>query len=97
MNYANSIPEKIDRRDRRSGIDRRRDFIPGYVPERRSNQERRSGQDRRIRKDNGNVSYLGRISDTYMEFANTIKGIFIATLLSLPLWAFIIFLIFIKK
>jgi hypothetical protein len=94
MHSANSIPEKLDRWDRRSGIDRRRDYIPGYVPERRSNQERRSGQDRRSRKDQGNVIVLRRHSDTYMEFANTLKGIFLAILLSLPLWALIIYLIF---
>jgi hypothetical protein len=31
-----------------------------------------------------------------VEFANTIKGAFVASLLSLPLWALIIFIIFIK-
>jgi hypothetical protein len=41
---------------------------------------------------------LRRNSDRYMEFANTQKGIFLATLFSLPLWALIItFLIFINR
>jgi hypothetical protein len=38
-----------------------------------------------------------RNSDRYMEFANTQKGVFLATLLSLPLWALIIFLILIIR
>ena len=97
MRFAYSISEKIDRWGRRSGIDRRGVFIPGSVPERRSNQERRSGQDRRRREDQGNVINLRRNSDRYMEFANTQKGLFIATLLSLPLWALIIFIIFFVK
>jgi hypothetical protein len=44
---ADSIPEKGDRGGRRSGIERRKIFIPGYTPERRSGLDRRSGQDRR--------------------------------------------------
>ena len=97
MHCANSIPEKVDKWGRRSGIDRRSVFIPGTIPERRSNQERRSGQDRRSREDQGNVINLRRNSDRYMEFVNTQKGILLATLLSLPIWALIIFLIFIKR
>jgi hypothetical protein len=97
MQRANSIPEKLDRWGRRAGIDRRGVSISVSVPERRSNQERRSGQDRRNRKDQGHVFNLRRNSDRYMEFANTQKGIFLATLLSLPLWVLIIFLIFIIR
>jgi hypothetical protein len=97
MCCAYSIPEKEDKWSRRSGIDRRMVSIPLSGHERRSSQERRSGQDRRIRKDQGNVIILRRYSDMYMEFANTMKGIFLATSLSLPLWALIIFLIFIKR
>ena len=97
MDCANSIPEKKDRWGRRSGIDRRRVLIPVSIPERRSNQERRSSQDRRNRKDQGSVINLRRCSDTDMEFANTMNGIFLATLVSIPLWALIIFLIFIKR
>jgi len=97
MRCAYSTAEKIGRWGRRSGIDRRMASIPLSGHERRSSQERRSGQDRRIRKDQGNVIILRRSSDIYMGFANTMKGIFFATLLSLPLWALIIFLIFIKR
>jgi len=43
---ADSIPEKGDRGGRRSGIERRKIFIPGYTPERRSGLDRRSGQER---------------------------------------------------
>jgi hypothetical protein len=96
MRCTYSIAEKIDSWGRRSGIDRRMVVIPVSVPERRSIQERRSGQDRRSQKDQGNVINLRRNSDRYMEFANTQKGLFLATLLSLPLWALIIFIIFIK-
>ena len=97
MHSAYPIPEKKDRWGRRSGFDRRWNFIPGFAPEKRSNQERRSGQDRRNRKDQGNFIIVRRYSDMYMEFANTIKGTFLAALLSLVLWSLIIFLIFIKK
>ena len=97
MCCAYSITEKKDSWGRRSGIDRRRDCIPGYGAERRFNQERRSNPDRRSRKDQGNIILLRRMSDRYVEFANTMKGAFVATLLSLPLWALIIFLIFIRR
>ncbi|HVO66369.1 MAG TPA: hypothetical protein VMT12_07800 [Syntrophales bacterium] len=97
MSYDYSIPEKKDTWGRRSGIERRMVSLPLSVPDRRSNQERRRGQDRRMQKDPYNVTILRRSSDMYMEFANTMKGIFLAALLSLPLWALIIFLIFIKR
>ena len=97
MPGAYSIPEKIDSWGRRSGMDRRMGFFPVSAPERRSNQDRRSGQDRRSRKDQGNVINLRRNIDRYMEFTNTQKGLFLAISLSLPLWALIIFLIFIKR
>jgi len=92
MSYTNFIPEKKGMWDRRSGIDRRCNFSFGYVYERRSNQERRCVQDRRTRKEH--VILLRRMSDNYMEFANTIKGISIASLLSLLFWGLIIFLMF---
>ena len=95
MSYTNSIPEKKDRWDRRSGIDRRCDFTFGYVPERRFNQERRCVQDRRTKKEH--VILLRRMSDNYMEFVNTIKGISLASLLSLLFWGLIIFLMFTKR
>jgi len=90
MRRAYSISKKIDIWDRRSGIDRRRVFIPRSEPERRFNQERRSGQDRRIQKDQRNVIIARRYSDRCMELSNTQKGLFLAVLFSLPLWALII-------
>jgi hypothetical protein len=93
--YSN--PKKIDIWDRRSGIDRRKVFIPRSEPERRFNQERRSGQDRRIKQDHRNVTIARRYSDLYEEVSKTHKGISLAAFLSLSLWALIIifFLIFI--
>ena len=58
MTEADSIPEKGDRGGRRSGIERRKIFIPGYTPERRSGLDRRSGQDRRSLKPPGKVLNL---------------------------------------
>jgi hypothetical protein len=48
---ADSILEKGDRGGRRSGVERRKIFIPGYTPERRSGEDRRSGQERRSLKE----------------------------------------------
>lgn len=42
MRDAYSFPDERDRGGRHSGIERRRFFIFGYAPERRSNQGRRS-------------------------------------------------------
>jgi len=94
MGVAYSIPGEGNRGGRRLGIDRRRFFIPGYAPERRSNQERRSGQDRRSGEDPGNVMILRRGIDRYMEFVNTQKGLLLGVLMSLPFWVLIIFSIF---
>ena len=84
------IPNKMDICDRRSGIDRRRVYIPRSEPERRFNQERRTGRDRRIQKDQRNVIIAKRYSDMYMEWSDTQKGLLLAVLLSLSLWALII-------
>ena len=94
MGNAYSIPEEGNRNGRRLGIDRRRFFIPGYSPERRSNQERRNGQDRRSGKDPENVIFWRRSIDRYMEFINAQKGIFLGLSLSLPIWGLILFSIF---
>ncbi len=85
-----------DKGGRRSGIDRRKFFIPEHAPENRSGQDRRSNQERRKGRDLSGVSYLKRGTDRYMEFANTQKGLFLAIMLSLPVWALIIFMIFNK-
>jgi hypothetical protein len=89
--------EVPDKGGRRMGIDRRRVSILGFAPDRRSGEDRRADQDRRSRVDPENVSYLKRNSDRYMEFANTQKGMLWAFLLSLPLWALIIFMFVIRS
>ena len=82
-----------DRGGRRSGSERRKFSILEYAPERRSGQDRRNDEDRRNETRAGEAIYLKRDADRYMEFANTQKGLLLATLLSLPLWAIIIFMI----
>ena len=82
-----------DRGGRRSGVERRKFSILEYAPERRSGEARRGDQDRRSRRGSEEAIYLKRDTDRYMEFANTQKGLFLAVLLSLPLWAMIIFMI----
>lgn len=85
-----------DNGGRRAGADRRKTFIPGFIPERRTGQDRRCYQDRRTRLDFDPSSYLRRNTDRYMEFANTQKGMLYGLLLSLPLWALIIFMFFFR-
>jgi hypothetical protein len=82
-----------DRGGRRSGVERRKFSILEYAPERRSGEARRGDQDRRSGRGSEEAIYLKRDTDRYMEFANTQKGLFLAVLLSLPLWAMIIFMI----
>jgi hypothetical protein len=82
---------------RRMGVDRRKASIPGFYLDRRSGQDRRADQDRRSRLDLENVPYLKRNSDRYMEFANTRKGVLWAFLLSVPLWALIIFMFLMRS
>jgi hypothetical protein len=86
-----------DKGGRRTSADRRRIFISGFIPERRTGQDRRSYQDRRNRIDEENVSFLRRNTDRYMEFANTQKGLLYGLLLSLPLWGLIIFMFLIRS
>ena len=76
---------------RRGGIDRRTFSIPEYMPERRSGQERRSQEDRRRTEDGMDVIHLKRYSDRYREFVSAQKGVFFGLMLSLPVWALIIF------
>ena len=96
MRDANSILDISDQGGRRSGIERRKNFIPRYKPERRSGQDRRKSQERRNRYDPGAVSYLKRSMDRYMEYANTHKGIAYGLLLSLTIWAAITLFIVLK-
>ena len=93
MSNANPIVHFDDRGGRRSGIVRRRVVIPGYEPERRSGQDRRSGQERRSVEWLGDVDQLRRSIDRYVEFSNTHKGLTYGMLLSLLIWAVIIFVI----
>jgi hypothetical protein len=92
----NLIDSLKDRGGRRSGEDRRKVSIFGVLPDRRSGLDRRMAQDRRNRDESEYVSYLKRNSDRYKEFANTHKGMFFGFLLSLPVWALIVFWIFMK-
>ena len=85
-----------DNGGRRTGDDRRKVFVLGFLPERRSGQDRRSYQDRRNRIDAEDVSLLKRNADRYMEFANTQKGLLYGLLLSIPLWGLIIFMFLIS-
>lgn len=94
MRDVYSIAEEVDIGDRRSGIDRRRVFMPEYRPERRSGKDRRSGQDRRSGKAR---IILGRNLDSFMESPlKTFRGLLYGILLSLPTWV-LITLMMIKK
>jgi hypothetical protein len=93
---ATWIPDIRDQGGRRSGLERRKNFIPRYKPERRSGQDRRKSQERRNRYDPEAVSYLKRSMDRYMEYANTHKGMAYGLLLSLPIWVAIILFIVVK-
>ena len=93
MSNANSILNTQDRGGRRSGIVRRRAVSPGYEPERRSGQDRRSGQERRNLEQQSDIEYLRRNIDRYTEFSNTQRGVTYGMLLSLMLWAVIVFVI----
>jgi len=93
---TNPIDNLRDKGGRRSGEDRRKVGILKVLPDRRSGIDRRMAQDRRNRDESDYVSYLKRNSDRYMEFANTQKGIFFGFLLSLPVWAMVLFWVLMK-
>ena len=88
-----SMAGKKDKGGRRSGIDRRKLFIPECTPDRRSNEDRRSSQDRRNGRSLAEVSNPRRGTDRYEEFVNTQKGLLVALMLSLPIWTLIILMI----
>jgi len=92
MRAVYSVAEEAEIWDRRLGFDRRKTLIITYEPEKRSGQDRRTGQDRRG-FGQGNVGYLRRNFDRYIEFRNTNKGLIYGAILSVPIWAGIIFLI----
>ncbi len=79
-----------DRGGRRLRVDRRKDFIPGFEPERRSWSDRRSNQDRRTRDGQQYVDFPRRDIDRYMEFRNATQGITYALLMGTSVWAAII-------
>jgi hypothetical protein len=85
-----------DRGGRRLGRDRRKVAILDFLPDRRSGLDRRMAQDRRNRNEADYVSYLKRDSDRYMEFANTQKGVLFGFLLSLPVWALVLYWILMR-
>jgi hypothetical protein len=85
-----------DRGGRRLGKDRRKVAILDFLPDRRSGLDRRMAQDRRNRNGADYVSYLKRDSDRYMEFANTQKGVLFGFLLSLPVWALVLYWILMR-
>jgi hypothetical protein len=93
---TNSIENLRDRGGRRIGEDRRKVMVLEFVPDRRSGLDRRMNKDRRNRDESDYVSYLKRNADRYMEFVNAQKGMFFGFLLSLPVWALIVFWIFMK-
>ena len=97
MQVSYPIPNLLDDRGgRRLGMDRRKAHILEYDPERHSWKDRRSNQDRRSRNDQGNISYLRRNMDRYVEFANANKGIIFGLLLSFPFWALMISIVILK-
>ncbi len=93
LSNVNSIIQIHDRGGRRSGNGRRRVVIPGYEPERRSGRDRRSGQERRSLDQQVAMDHLRRNMDRYAEFSNTNKGVTYGMLLSLMVWAVIIFFV----
>ena len=96
MSHSNWVGRIVDKGGRRLGLDRRRAAAPARIPERRAGQERRSGRDRRTLEGQGNVGYLRRGMDRYLEFVNTHKGLAYGILLGLAIWGVIIFIILAK-
>lgn len=88
---ANPIDIVTDRGGRRLGEDRRRVTILQFLPDRRSGFDRRMTRERRNRDESEYIPDLKRESDRFMEFANTQKGVLFGFLLSLPVWALILF------
>ncbi len=85
-----SPAKRADLEGRRSGFDRRKTLHLEYEPEKRSGKDRRTRRDRRGSGE-GDISYLRRNSDRYIEFRNANKGVICGALLSLPIWAAVIF------
>ena len=92
MRDVSLVAEKADIGGRRLGFDRRKTLIVEYEAERRSGQDRRARPDRRG-PGQGDISYLRRNLDRYIEFRNVNMGLIYGALLSFPIWAAIIFFI----
>jgi hypothetical protein len=93
---TNPIDNLRDKGGRRIGEDRRKVAVLEFLPDRRSGLDRRMTEDRRNRNEADYVSYLKRDSDRFMEFANTQKGVLFGFLLSLPVWALILYWILLR-
>jgi len=93
---TNHMANLRDRGGRRLGEDRRKVVGLHFLPDRRSGLDRRTTQERRHRNEADYVSYLKRNADRYMEFANTQKGVLFGFLLSLPVWALILYWIIMR-
>jgi hypothetical protein len=85
-----------DRAGRRQGVDRRKVFIPGYEPDRRSGRDRRSNEDRRTQNDQAGVVFLRRNMDRYMEFANANKGITYGLISGVSVWGLLVTILIFK-
>ena len=96
MAATNPIDNLSDRGGRRLGEDRRKAGTLDFLPDRRSGLDRRMAQDRRYRNEADYVSYLKRNSDRFMEFASTQKGVFFGFVMSLPVWALILYWILLR-
>ena len=96
MAATNPIENFRDKGGRRSGEDRRKAVVLYFVPDRRCGLDRRMSQERRNRNEADYISYLKRNSDRFMEFANTQKGVLYGFLLSLPVWALILYWIIMR-
>jgi ribosomal protein L40E len=72
MRDVSLVAEKADIGGRRLGFDRRKTLIVEYEPERRSGQDRRARPDRRG-PGQGDISYLRRNLDRYIEFRSVEK------------------------
>ena len=67
---------------RRSGAERRKSFVFGHFPERRSGMDRRT---RALRAERLRESFPRESKHHYTEFASTQKGFLFAALFSMPI------------
>ena len=96
MKANDPISRLRDRGGRRLGVDRRKVFISGHEPDRRSWRDRRSNEDKRTQDDQAGVDLLRRDMDRYMEFANANKGITYGLISGLSVWGLIVTILVFK-